>query len=155
MAHPFVEYKIDPAPDSPSVSDLEPPTISQFSNPETDPARPPFQVPTFSHRPPTSIRGCQRWPTAPEQQAILSNQLPGLWDIYVWVVQFLDPTSQQVSRCTFSAFRYGSIGTPLWYTPPWTPYCCRLWGFGTPSARRSTHHDAPSIISLLPYIWTY
>ncbi len=46
MAHPFVKYEINPALDSPSVSDLEPPTISQFSNLETDPVRPLFQVPT-------------------------------------------------------------------------------------------------------------
>jgi hypothetical protein len=141
--------------DSPSISALAPPTISPFSNPATDPARPPFQVPTFSHGPPTSIRGCRCWPTAPEQQAILSNQLPDLQDFYVWVVQFLDPTSQRVSRCTSSAFCYGSIGTPLWYTRPWTPYRRRLWGFGTPSARRSTHHDAPSVVSILPYLWTF
>jgi hypothetical protein len=92
VAHPFVEYKIEPVPDSSSISNLAPPTISPFSNPATDPARPPFQVPTFSQRPPTSICGCRRWPTAPEQQAILSNQLPDLQDVYVWDVQFLDPS---------------------------------------------------------------
>jgi hypothetical protein len=156
VAHPFVEYEIDTiAEDSPILRELdEQPTVSPSSIPATAPECLPFQVPTFSHGPPPSIRGCHRWPTAPEQQALSGTQLV-LHDVYVWVVPFLDPQSQHLSRCTSSAFRYGSIGTPLWYTRPWTPYRRRLWGFGTPTASRSTHHDAPSVISTLPYIWTF
>jgi hypothetical protein len=152
VAHPFVEYEIEPVLDHPTLGDLRLPTASPSSTTTAGPDCPPFQVPTFSHGPPPSIRGSHRWLTAPKQQAISRTHSPVLHDVYVWVVPFLDPPSQRNFRGTSSAFRYGSIGTPLWYTRPLTPYRRRLWGFGTPTASRSTRHNTPSVVGVLPYI---
>ena len=119
MTHPFIELEEqdmvmdDPAPPATSVEPGHAPTI----------VPPVFSVPPFSHCPPTSIRGRHdRWPDAPELQACLSGSSASLYDIYSQITPFLDAISQRASRCISLQYRHGSIGTPLWYTRPWTPY---------------------------------
>jgi hypothetical protein len=68
-----------------------------------------------------------------------------------------------IPRCAFLLFHLLYLGFPsvgsLWYSSlvhrPWSPYWRRLWGFGTPTLGRSTHHEEPNQIAVLPYAWTF
>ena len=145
---------IDP-PVVPIPTLLESKIPTNPSPPSELPAGHTFKVPPFSHGPPSSKKGRTRWPIAPDFQARSGANPVVLLDVYVWITPFLDQHSQGAAQCTSSQYRYGSIGAPLWYTRPWMPYRRRRWGFGIPSANRSTHHDSPSRTGILPYIWTY
>jgi hypothetical protein len=99
--------------------------------------------------------GCRCWLTAPDFQSssILSSLT--IANVYVHICPFLDETACRSICCTWISLQYGVIGTSLWYYQPWSPCRRRFWVFGTPNLGRSTHHDGPGRIAVLPYAWTF
>jgi hypothetical protein len=146
VAHPFTELEETEVPTQPSP--VAPP-ITPFLL-ET-----PFQVPIFHHGPPPSVHGCRHWPPNPDFQSSPVFASLTIADIYVHISLFLDELSCRSIHCTLVSLWYGVIGTPLWYYPPWYPYRRCLWGFGTPTLGRSTHHAEPGQIAVLPYAWAF
>jgi hypothetical protein len=131
--------------------EILPPTAPELPHP----APPVFTVPLFSHGPPPAIQGRDRWPTAPDHQAVSSTSPCTLHDIFVLITPFLADSDVKLSTLWSTAYRYGTIGTSLAFTRPWSPYRRRRWGFGIPSSTRSATHDSPSSIGMLHFVWPF
>jgi hypothetical protein len=108
-APPFVELETLDPPVIP-VANL-PAGQSQTKKPlpRETPAWHQFQVPSFSHGPPSSKQGQARWPLAPETQAMPATKQVSLFKVYIWLIQFLDDHSQLAARCISSLYCYGSV----------------------------------------------
>jgi hypothetical protein len=145
-----VELNID------TVGDMLPPHESPPSTPIQNLSQTQlFTVPSFSHGPHPSIRGCHCWPSAPNAQGISTLLQCPLHNVLVLITPFLDEPSFRQTFCLSKTFTCGVIGTPLSFTWPWSPYRGRLWGFGIPSKDRSATHDSPSAIGMLHHIWPF
>jgi hypothetical protein len=79
----------------------------------------PVQLPSFSHTPPDTVRGRDRWPTSLEYQMIPSDkEQPELLDILVWITQYLEPVDIRATRCIASQYQLGAEFGPLSFTRP-------------------------------------
>ena len=78
-------------------------------------------LPPFSHIPPPSIRGSDRWPLSLDAQSFPTHDTPGLAEILIWVHSFLDPNDRAVTHCISKSFRLGPTFGTLWFPRPWSP----------------------------------
>ena len=85
------------------------------------PAPTQINLPSFSHVPPVTVRGRDRWPASLEAQAFPSDTVPVLLDVLIWVNLFLEPNEQRCTTCLAKPYSLGPQFGPLWFTCPWSP----------------------------------
>ena len=105
----------------------------------------------FSHGPPTTIQGQDRWPGCPDHQASFTSKL-SLIDVWVHLQCFLSACERKSIQQTSREFSLGTICSPLWLSRPWQPHRRRRWGFGRASINRSATTNQPTFFHVFHHI---
>jgi hypothetical protein len=154
---PFIDLEEEaPDFDQEDFADARPSTVDDTpTNPLHTLSAPP--VFSFSHVPPPSLHGYDRWPGTQDSQSQSSNAnlAPNLFDIWVHVQHFLPPSDHLRMFCIDSAFSLGIICSPLWLTRPWQPHRRRRYGFGSISINRSATTDKPTLLHVFQQLWPF
>jgi len=119
----------------------------------------------FSHLPPISVVGRNRFPGNQLDTQSCNQVVLSLASIIVYVASFLTARDTENLTSVSSAFRFGTRYGDSWFTKPWNPLRRRLWGFGTPSvSRRTTYSPVPAsaavglavpIYGVLHFVWQF
>ena len=72
-----------------------------------------MQLPRFSHLPPPSIQGSDRWPASLEAQALPLTETPELIDILIWLTPYLEVDDTIRLKCISTQYRRGPGFGPL------------------------------------------
>ena len=85
----------------------------------------------------------------------LSDNRPSLKDVAVHLLEdaYLTVGEKAALCCVSTAFRFGSVGLPLWFSRPWQPFRRRQYGFGACHKDRSCQHDQVSLYLMLHFTW--
>jgi hypothetical protein len=104
----------------------------------------------FRHTPPPHLAAHRRWPSSTDAGLDLPRTLQLVWGL---VDNLLDHQSAGRLCRTATAFHYGPRFSDLPLYLPWQPFRRRKWGFGIPTAVRSTHSNPTPYHSLIHFIW--
>jgi hypothetical protein len=90
---------------------------------EPTPPRGVETLPNFSHLPPKSVKGRNRWPPSLEAQAFPATApTPSLIDVLVWASPYLEQTVNSMLTCVATNYRFGPAFKALWFYRPWSEY---------------------------------
>jgi hypothetical protein len=107
----------------------------------------------FRHTPNRRLPLNQRWPQSLEAQACSTP--PGLSDVWIWLQPHLCPASTVALAAKSTTFCSGGSFSSLWLYRPWSPHCCRRWGFGIPSSNHIATHDEATYHFMLHFAWSF
>jgi hypothetical protein len=125
------------------------------AHPDDNPTPNEIQLPRFSHLPPATITGCDRWPASLEAQAFPPDATPTLYDVMIWTVPYLETDDIKRLKRVGKPYQHGPGFGPLWFTRPWSPNRRRRWGFGIPSSDRTVVNDKPPVHLAIHFVWTF
>ena len=108
-------------------------------------------LPSFSHKPPSSVKGSHRWPVSLESQA----PQPSFLQVLPWVQLFLTAKEKCQLSVLSTEFCHGWQFGPLGFFRPWSTNRRRRWGFGIPSSTRRIIPDAPPKYLMIHFVWQF
>ena len=112
---------------------------------------------SFSHVPPGSIVGRDRWPGTYDSQSYPAKltAVTTLADVWVHFQSYIRVADRRRLRSVSTAFFHGITCSSLWLTRPWQPHRRRRYGFGAVSSDRSATTDCPTFFHVFHHTWTF